>query len=410
VPDPAASSPQTDPSLFTKRVEADGLILIDDVALIVEVKSVALTAEARGGVARRLRGKLRDIITAAATQADRLRQRILTDHRIRLDDGQWIDTTKVREIHTIAVGLEDLSGVTTATAMLVDAGILTRDHIPWTVSLHDLRIICELLDRPSELLLYLRRRTHPLATRKYLAVDELDLYLHFLNRGLYVEPDPDELARVLPWSGEPTAAARRRYQSQGREFVESQTEPLDAWYAARLDDSEPPADKPSLPGDAALLKLVDDITNGGEAGWLSTSTMLLEGSAQVQRAFGRYARNLAREVKVDGQHHSATHIMTDTAGTAFVLVWACCGRDEPQEAAASYLAPYLSAKKHQVGAPRAALMLFDASGGQLLQLLFDNREVEPDPELDRAASRLVPLEGMKATAPRPAQSRAKRRR
>ena len=37
--------------------------MIDDVALIIEVKAVALTAEARGGVARRLRGKLRDIVT-----------------------------------------------------------------------------------------------------------------------------------------------------------------------------------------------------------------------------------------------------------------------------------------------------------------------------------------------------------
>src|SRR5206468_2531708 len=63
VPDPNAATPQTEPDKFTKRVEGDGLIIVDDVALIIEVKSVALTAEARGGVARRLRGKLRDIVT-----------------------------------------------------------------------------------------------------------------------------------------------------------------------------------------------------------------------------------------------------------------------------------------------------------------------------------------------------------
>src|SRR5262245_47455496 len=68
VPDPKAATPQTDPANFTKRVEGDGLFLIDDIALIIEVKSVALTAEARGGVARRLRGKLRDIVTNAAGQ------------------------------------------------------------------------------------------------------------------------------------------------------------------------------------------------------------------------------------------------------------------------------------------------------------------------------------------------------
>lgn len=93
VPDPKASTPQADPKRFTKRVEADGLILIDDVALIVEVKSVALTAEARGGVARRLRGKLRDIVTDAADQAGRLRERIITDRRIRVGDDDWIDVS-----------------------------------------------------------------------------------------------------------------------------------------------------------------------------------------------------------------------------------------------------------------------------------------------------------------------------
>ncbi len=135
--------------------------------------------------------------------------------------------------------------------------------------------------------------------------------------------------------------------------------------------------------------------------------MLLEGNARAQRAFGRHARDLARRVKQDGQHHSATHILTDTAGTPFVLVWACCGRDETADSASSYLGPYLSAKKHQVGAPRAALMLFDSRGTQFLRLLFDNREPGPDPDMDRAASQLVPLENMKATPPRPARPRTK---
>ncbi|MEJ7744278.1 MAG: hypothetical protein WKF73_18115 [Nocardioidaceae bacterium] len=414
VPDPKARVAQNQPSEFTKRVDADGLILVDDVALIVEVKSVALTAEARGGVARRLQGKLRDIVTAAANQADRLRERIVIDKRIRLDDGKWIDVSGVREIHTIAVGLEDLSGVTTATSMLVAAGVLKPDHIPWTVSLHDLRIICEILDRPCELLLYLRRRTNPDATKRYLAVDELDLYLHFLNHGLYVEPNPHQLAKALPWAGEPNAASLGRYTNQGRELIESQTEPLDAWYAALLDPSHPEADKPRLPGDPALLKLVDEIAPRQQPGWLSTTTMLLEGSAQVQHTFGRHARDLALAVKQDGQHHSVTHIMTDTAVNSFVLVWVCCGRDEPVDIISQYLRSYLSAKKHQAGAQRAALMLFATQGTTLLELMFDNREPGPDADLDRAASQLVPLEGMKAAAPRPAhpqrtRSRRKRR-
>jgi hypothetical protein len=413
VPDVNATVAQTQPSQFIKRVEGDGLILVDDVAIIIEVKSVALTAEARGGIARRLKGKLRDIVTAAADQADRLRERIVTDRRIRLDDGDWIDVSGVREIHTIAVGLEDLSGVTTATSMLVAAGVLKPDHIPWTVSLHDLRIICEILDRPSELLLYLRRRTNPDATRKYLAVDELDLYLEFLNRGLYVEPNPHRIAEALPWTGKPTVASVRRYAAQSTEILESRTESLDAWYAAQLDPARPPADKPRLVGDHKLLKLVDDITASQQSGWLSTTTMLLEGSTSDQRIFARQARDLARAVKRDGQDHSATRIMTDTAGNSFVLIWACCGKGAPPDHASRYLQSYLSAKKHQVGALRAAAMLFDSQGTTLLHLLFDNRQSGPDSELDSAASQLVPLDKMMPTVSqpaRPSRTRTKRKR
>jgi hypothetical protein len=396
VPDPNAGSLQTDPHQFTKRVEGDGLILIDDVALIIEVKAVSLTAEARGGVARRLRGKLRDIVTNAANQATRLRDRIVADGRIRLDDDEWVDASGVREIHTIAVGLEDLSGVTTATAMLAAAGVLSPDSIPWTVSVHDLRIVIELLDRPSELLLYLRRRTHPEATLKYRAVDELDLFLLFLKRGLYVEPDPRQVAEALSWAGPPSSAELRRFAAQQPEMVDSYTEPMDAWYDSQLNPAAPPADKPRLAADERLLQLVDQITGTGAPGWLSTTTWLLEGDAKLHRIFGRHAADLAKRVRADRQHHKATHLVGDPSGKQVLLVWACLGQGEDVDKAAPELTRYLRAKKHQTRAYQAACMLFDPTGKHLLRLLYDNQQAGPDPELDNEVVRLglVPIEEM----------------
>ncbi len=410
IPDPTAGVPQTHPADFTKRVEADGLVLLDDVAFIVEVKAVALTAEARGGVVRRLRGKLRDIITEAADQAARLRERIIEDRQLRLGNGQLIDLSGVREIHTIAVGLEDLSGVSTATAMLVNSGVLTPGQVPWTVSLHDLRIICELVDRPSELLLYLRRRTHPETTLKFLAVDELDFYMHFLYHGLYVEPDPRQVAEDLPWTGRPTQAALQRRANQRRELITSLTEPLDAWYQLQLDPTAPVADKPRMPGTPEFLKLVDEVTATSASGWLSTGAILLEGSTSARREFGRYARDLGRLVRQDGRHHSATQLLVDTHGSSFVLAWVCGGRHETPEQTMRMLGGYLAAKKHQLKAPRAALMLFDSSGRELIQLQFDNREPGPDPALDAAAARLLPPTARRKVPTRSAAAKRKRRR
>jgi hypothetical protein len=137
-----------------------------------------------------------------------------------------------------------------------------------------------------------------------------------------------------------------------------------------------------------------------------TAAILLEGSLKAQRQFSQFTRRLARKVKEDGNPHSSTHILTDTGGSPFVLIWACWRSEESLDAAGKRLEDYLSAKKHQVGALRAALMLFDSRGATLLKLLFDNRDVGPDPDLDLAASTLFPLD---FTAP-PVPPRARRKR
>ncbi|QKV74245.1 hypothetical protein [Amycolatopsis sp. Hca4] len=406
VPDPRSAQPQLEPADFTKRVEADGLLLIDDVALIIEVKSVSLTGEARGGVARRLRGKLRDIITSAADQAGRLRDRILTDKRLRLDNGEWLDLSGVREVHTIAVGLEDLSGVTTTIPALLAAGVLRRDNIPWTVSIHDLRVVCELLDRPSELILYLRRRTQPETTWKYRAVDELDLFMLFLEAHFYFEPDPDRLNADLPWSLAPRTGQQRRHREQVPQVVESRTGSLDAWYYADEDGTK--AAKPRYNAHDAIARLVDAITEAAEPGWLATCVALLSLGGAAQRKFGRLARDLAKVVRQDGQHHSMTTLLGDDTGRHMLLVWACVGRHEQPAEAAEYLTRYLKAKKVQTGAYRAACLIFDSSGRSLQQLLYDStpvdREAVPEPDPG-----LFPLERMSQRIPRPGRVRGPKR-
>ncbi|MFC2498536.1 hypothetical protein, partial [Capnocytophaga granulosa] len=164
---------------YTKRVEGDNLFILDDVAIIVEDKAVAIAPAARAGDTRRLRNDLTRIIERAVSQARRLRDRIEIDRGIRLHGAEWMDLSSVREIHIVAVSLEDLAATTTGTAELIKAGFIDKDCIAWTVSLHDLDLIVELIDHPSEFLLYLRRRTDPLTTVIYTASDELDLFLHF---------------------------------------------------------------------------------------------------------------------------------------------------------------------------------------------------------------------------------------
>jgi hypothetical protein len=127
-----------------------------------------------------------------------MKERIVDDKGLRLRDGTWLDLADVREIHSVVTSLDDMPGIATATAKLAGAGLLPPDNIPWTVSLNDLDLVTQLVDRPAEFLLYLRRRTEPRATEMFMAVDELDLFLLFFRMGLYVEPDPEVASREMP--------------------------------------------------------------------------------------------------------------------------------------------------------------------------------------------------------------------
>lgn len=132
----------------------------------------------------------------------------------------------------MAVSLDDLTSITTATAELVRAGLLDHSNIPWTVSLHDLELITRLVDRPAEFLLYLRRRLNPNVTVMFSAADELDFFLYFFEAGLWVEPDPDQLRRVFNWMSPPTTGERRRFRKQVPAYLTSRTDAL-AWLHAK---------------------------------------------------------------------------------------------------------------------------------------------------------------------------------
>jgi hypothetical protein len=87
----------------------------------------------------------------------------------------------------LIVVLEDLSSVAPSAWQLTDAGILPSDPIPLLISLHDLELICEIVERPTELIHYLKRRQRVDEMRCAIAPDELDYFMHYLLVGFFWE-------------------------------------------------------------------------------------------------------------------------------------------------------------------------------------------------------------------------------
>lgn len=409
-----------DPGTYTKRVEGDHLIVQDDVAIIVEDKAVAWS-----GQSQRLHRDLTGIIRKAAEQATRLHDRIQQDGGVRIHGEGWVDLSRIREVHTVAVSLDDLSGASTATAELVKAGVLDIDRIPWTVSVHDLDLITQLVERPAEFLLYLRRRRDPEATVFYTAPDELDLFLYFFEAGLFVEPDPDKVRVALPWMPPVKPAERRRRRRQRPAYITSRTDALDLWhYAMAQDPLEPGAatsvsteagaeeaarDGAEAESDSAPRKpsmcpsplgwLIDAVRERSAYAWLSIGATLLSGSTESQKKLARIPRELLENPFGDGRQRSFTIPVATSVEDGWLLVWVTRppGRDSREFEQTTR--DYLRLKMHQLGLPRGTAFCFDETTRELIGVYFDDHVGDLEPGLAAQSRSLLAPEQMTGWQP-----------
>jgi len=416
VPATEAEAEMADPAKYTKRVEGDHLLVIDDVAIIVEDKAVALSALSRGGKKPRIRTDLIGIVTNAADQARRLRERIEKDQGLRVGGEGWVDLSQIREIHTIAVSLDDLSTVLTATRNLIEAGLVRKDNIPWTVSLHDLELIAELVDRPSEFLLYLRRRRDPRVTEFFSASDELDLFLRFYESGLWVEPDPRAVRKAFPFLPPASTAELKRYRLQKKEFVTSRTDALDRWFYSTRGVITGDAPKPTM-SLAPVASIVDELHAQKVTGWLSVGATLLSLSVDGQRNFHRRASDLLSNPSQSAIGRTMTVPLAGAVDQAagWVFIWATRPWQQDPEHAETKIRNYLRVKKHQLGIPRGVAFMFDEPTRKLVGAYYDGHVGPLDPSLVPLLDRLQPPSKLaapmppKAKRPKPQRKKLKRK-
>jgi hypothetical protein len=169
----------------TKQFESDLLFVVDGVALCVEVKAGSLTEKARGGNAKRLASDLQKTLKVGNEQADRLTRLICANQGVWSGDGEWIDLAPVAEMHSIIVMLDDMGPLSLSMNELAHKGIIDTEEVPWIVSMHDLVVMSRTVDHPAQFLEYLRRRRGRKLATMVNGVDELDMFMWFVNGGMY---------------------------------------------------------------------------------------------------------------------------------------------------------------------------------------------------------------------------------
>ena len=368
-------------NLIAEQTEADGLFLVEDVAICVEVKAKSISSHARRGKVQRLSADLRETVGSATDQALRLENHIRTNHGLWLENREWLDLSAIREIRSVTIYLDDFGPLSTALDELVRAKVVGSDRFPWLVTLHDLSIIAEVIDRPAEFLLYLRRRTESEVSLKFSAIDELDLFMLFLTGGLWVEPDPDRVSEEFLGTTRSTGKERRRYQQSAVPTrVMTQTDELDAWVYFQEGSSEVEAEKPSfhvLPG---VGRIIDFLMDRHKPGWFRFSADLLNLSEETQQSLDEMIERLASATEHDGLHHQSLMPFAGAWGYPTLFMGTKPRKMSIQEAS-TRLAAYGVVKKHQIQSDRALMVVFDEEK-RIRSIRYDNAPPTDNKELD----------------------------
>lgn len=246
-----------------RRYELDGLILFDRVAFIIEGKATALSLQSQRGDLTRIQRDLGRAVEEAYEQGARARDYMnspngatFTDDKgnplLRIEPGSFDYTFIVNPtLHSLADHAPQLG-------RLRALGLFARGDFPWSVYINDLRVICEMIQAPSELIHFLIWRAALPLGERVIAVDELDLFGSYLfgERMARVFEDEEIIMQVI-----------------------SSSTDFDDYYMG-LTGGGPKKRKPELFTIPLVREFLTRMTDEQPAGWLEASFACLDLSLQ----------------------------------------------------------------------------------------------------------------------------------
>ncbi len=185
------------------ELETDGLVLWDDVALVVEGKGAPLGESVERGDVSRLRNDIAKTIEHAWEQGKRVRDALFSEGgaEFRTDSGEIVRVApgEINTVFVINPTIHLMSDYAPQLARLRHLALFRDDEYPFSVFVNDLRIIVETLRGPAEFLTYLAWRSKLPLGESVLVGDEIDLLGMFLLRGQIsrrLALDPESLVVV----------------------------------------------------------------------------------------------------------------------------------------------------------------------------------------------------------------------
>ncbi|WP_437574743.1 SEC-C metal-binding domain-containing protein [Sorangium sp. So ce887] len=269
-----------------KRPETDAIIQYDRYVFVVEAKAGGLSLPARRGAPSRLKHDFGKIIEDAFIQGNRVQNYIMDQDEAIFTDERGASRLTLRrseidQIYIINPTLASMNPLGAQLGLAREKGLLSAGvHWPWCVFISDLRVVSEMIESPSEFILFLQRR---LAVNQlpYAPHDELDLLCKFLADGLYHEPG--EL---------------KKFHRVG---LHGYTDMLDRWYIGRPHGAA--VAKPARPIPAEILRLVSLIEATNKPKRTMAAIRLLELDQDGLDRIHAFLKKFREECAKDGKEH-----------------------------------------------------------------------------------------------------------
>ena len=275
--------------------EADGLIVVDGIAICIEVKAGGFRDKSRRGGVEQLDGDLKKTISKANQQTQRLQNLITKNKGIWLKNGKenyiWEDFSDVHEVYSIIVCLEDLAVLSNASQELYKAEITDNKNMPWIASLHDLLVIRDIVSSPGEFVNYLRRRTDYNIMKNIIINDELDVFMWYIYGGFYLEDN-----KIIE-------SNRKNKFPDKRRMVATLTDELDFYFNSRLipgDKLNPPVRKVFT---GRTEYIIGEMVEKMSSGWVRAVSYIINSSGPGIENIELNLEELYRKFKENGEWH-----------------------------------------------------------------------------------------------------------
>lgn len=270
-----------------KNCELDGLVLFGDSLLLVEAKAGALGASARRG-GESLVDDFKTLVATAYGQQCRARSYIESAGRVSFYDHKNMEVLAIRQadfrhVFFVTVTLDDLGSVAANLPLLEPLGVLDGEDWPWVVSLPDLVTIVEVVDSPGLFLHYLHQRLRLNTLPTIASVDELDYFMHYLDRSL--------------WFPEGAVQGGRREL-----FVGTFTQDLDQYYLGREVGSAAPKPRPAIP--PQVRTLIDHLPATAGKPTATATFSILDTDGETRTRIAAEVDRCDQEALADGRAHS----------------------------------------------------------------------------------------------------------